>query len=224
MLTYLSRVYLIRYETLNSLHITRSQTVAVNIVVYSQHNNTYGVVLFRLTLKGWRIHCPAKIPPSLMIQEVIYEPSWNAIYIEISIRDLAERIEEKSFIRIENGITKLQPQSQIVFCNLTFNKFQHIDYISYTNEMKVRVSNILALFRLSMTHYRCKIDDQHVILTEYSFQTKVIERCMMGRIGYGYKATTELWESICHSYTSECKRRSYNKFSEFWTQYHLSRI
>ncbi|KII66872.1 hypothetical protein RF11_08084 [Thelohanellus kitauei] len=81
--SYLSRVYLIKHETLNILNTTRSTTVAVNFVVSSQHNNSYGKRLYTLTLKGWRLKCPSTILASMMIEDVLYDPSWNVFLVLI---------------------------------------------------------------------------------------------------------------------------------------------
>ncbi|KII67937.1 hypothetical protein RF11_08282 [Thelohanellus kitauei] len=136
----MSRAYLIRYETLKSLNFTRTATVEVIIVVYTLKNNSHGNALFRLTLEGWRINCPATIPRSMMIEKVVYDPSWEVnyvmmeeIFIELSILDIYEGIEERSFVRIENGVTTILQESEVVFMNLDFKMFHDTDYMFYTS-------------------------------------------------------------------------------------------
>ncbi|KII62382.1 hypothetical protein RF11_02502 [Thelohanellus kitauei] len=112
--------------------MSHSQTVAVEIIVYSQHNNSYGDVLLRPDLQGWRINVPVNIPRSMMIDNVIYDPSWNEFQIKIAIIDAFDNIKEISVIRIENGIETIEQESDIVFSNLNFKKFDHRDFILYT--------------------------------------------------------------------------------------------
>ncbi|KII67074.1 hypothetical protein RF11_00978 [Thelohanellus kitauei] len=114
---YLSRVYIIRYESLHSLNKILSTTVAVSIIVLSRQNDSKSDKLARVNLNGWRIVCPANIPKSMMIEDVLYDPSIN----------------ETSFIAIENGITTFQPKSQVVFSNLNFKIFDDTHYIWYTS-------------------------------------------------------------------------------------------
>ncbi|KII72199.1 hypothetical protein RF11_15227 [Thelohanellus kitauei] len=213
---YLSRAFLIKYETLHSFNISRSQTVAVEIFVYSQHNHSYGNVLLRLDLQGWRINVPENIPRSMLIENVMYDPSWNEILIKIAILDVFEDTKEISVIRIENGIQTIEQESDVVFANLNFREFEHRDYILYTNELKIRASNILPLVQLRMVHYRCEIGDMDMTFTEFSFQSKVIDRCMRGLSGNEYYSGIRLWENMEHSYTSLCKQRYYRNDSDIW--------
>ncbi|KII74800.1 hypothetical protein RF11_14929 [Thelohanellus kitauei] len=214
--TYLSRVYLIRYEALKILNTALSTTVDVKFVVISQNNRDYGDELLSLSLKGWRLNCPSTIPPSMMIEDVVYDPSWNEIQIKISIQDLDENIKETSILRIKNGLTTYNPENEVVFPGLTFKKIRPTDYLWYTNEIKAHEINILPLVQLRITKYECEIDGQEMILTEYSFQSNIIERCMMAMKNYGNYSIIQIWENIEHSYASLCMRRHDNKYSQFW--------
>ncbi|KII68863.1 hypothetical protein RF11_10119 [Thelohanellus kitauei] len=221
LLTYLSRVYLLRYDTLNSLNITHSTTVAVIFVVISQHNSSYGQYLFTLTLRGWRLNCPSTIPLSMLIEDVVFDSSWNEIKIEISIQDRFHKTKETSVINIENGLTTNILENEVVFPGLNFKKIRPTDYLWYTSEIKVHAINIMPLVQLRMTKYDCEIDGQDMILTEYSFNSNIIERCMMAENNYGNHSTIRVWENIEHSYATLCIRRHDNTYSRFWDEHEL---
>ncbi|KII68866.1 hypothetical protein RF11_10122 [Thelohanellus kitauei] len=217
----------LRYDTLNIFNTTRSTTVAVIFVVISQHNSSYGDKLFTLTLKGWRLNCPSTIPLSMLIEDVVFDSSWNEIKIEISIQDLFDETKETSVIRIENGLTTNIPENEVVFPGLNFIKIRPIDYLWYSREIQVQTINILPLFRLRMTMYECEIYDQEMILTEYTHESNIIERCMITENNYAQIrniSRIKIWENVEHSYASLCIRRCHNKFSLLWDEYTLGFI
>ncbi|KII62363.1 hypothetical protein RF11_06082 [Thelohanellus kitauei] len=205
------------YDIEACYRIIKSGTTVLVGFRFPVFNYLYPPILYmkiKRTYEGWRINCPSNIPKSMMIEDVVYDPSWSVnfvlieeIQIEMSILDEGEDIKEKSIIRLENGIKTVLPESQIFFPDLNFRIFGRVDYISYTSDIKVRVVNIITLFELDEEHYECKINSKNIILTEYSFKAYVIDRCMVRMIPYGNDSGIRLWENIEHISTSECKRR-----------------